>query len=329
MKKLFVLGFALSLALAAFLITGCTNQQSQQTESNAPADEPKTVTIKSYNAQKEIVDVEVPFKPQRVAILDLPSLDIIDALGQGETVVASADTKIPYLSKYMNDKVAKVGTIKEPNLEALMAAEPDIIFIGGRLAKQYDELAKIAPVVFLGVDTKKGVVESTKENAHTIATIFGVSDTVDPKFDEYTKRLEAIAAKTNGATMLTSLVTSGSMNILGADGRLSLISTSCGMKNIATEEVTATHGNESSFENVLKLNPEWIFVLDRDAAINKEGAQLAQDILNNDVMNKTAAAQNKKIVYLENPAVWYTAEGGVQALDIMISDVEKGIAQAQ
>ena len=28
------------------------------------------------------------------------------------------------------------------------------------------------------------------------------------------------------------------------------------------------------------------------------------------------------IVYLEHPAVWYTAEGGIRALDQMIGDLE-------
>ena len=28
------------------------------------------------------------------------------------------------------------------------------------------------------------------------------------------------------------------------------------------------------------------------------------------------------IVYLENPTVWYTAEGGITALDIMLGDLE-------
>ena len=33
-------------------------------------------------------------------------------------------------------------------MEAVMACEPDIIFIGGRLSKSYDALCEIAPVVF-------------------------------------------------------------------------------------------------------------------------------------------------------------------------------------
>lgn len=62
--------------------------------------------------------------------------------------------------------------------------------------------------------------------------------------------------------------------------------------------------------------------MDRDAAIGKEGAQLAKDIMENDLVKGTDAYKNGNMVYLANPAVWYTAEGGINALDIMLSDLE-------
>lgn len=63
-------------------------------------------------------------------------------------------------------------------------------------------------------------------------------------------------------------------------------------------------------------------MLDRDAAIGTDGAQLAQEIMENELTMQTAAYQNGNIVYLEHPAVWYTAEGGITALDYMLSDLE-------
>ena len=39
-----------------------------------------------------------------------------------------------------------------------MASEPDVILIGGRLAKSYDALSEIAPVVYLSTDTELGTV---------------------------------------------------------------------------------------------------------------------------------------------------------------------------
>ena len=34
------------------------------------------------------------------------------------------------------------------------------------------------------------------------------------------------------------------------------------------------------------------------------------------------------IVYLAHPAVWYTAEGGITALDLMLQDLESALLSA-
>ena len=37
--------------------------------------------------------------------------------------------------------------------------------------------------------------------------------------------------------------------------------------------------------------------------------------------------KNGHIVYLKHPAVWYTAEGGITALDLMLQDLETALLQ--
>ena len=65
--------------------------------------------------------------------------------------------------------------------------------------------------------------------------------------------------------------------------------------------------------------------MDRDSAIGTEGAQLAQEIMENELVMDTDAYKNGNMVYLEHPAVWYTAEGGITALDMIIQDLEKAL----
>ena len=121
------------------------------------------------------------------------------------------------------------------------------------------------------------------------------------------------------------MTTSGSFNLLGNDGRCSLIGVEAGFNNLTAAGSTSTHGNETSFETVVKQNPDYIFVMDRDKAIGKAGAASAKEIVENDLVKSTPAYKNNHIVYLENPNVWYTAEGGIQALDMMLKDLEKGL----
>lgn len=299
-------------------------ESPEVTLTDAPDETPTEVTIKSFNGNGEEVDLTVPYNPQRVAILDMASLDIIDALGMGERVVGTAGTSLPYLQTYITEDIVNLGTIKEADLEAVMECEPDVIFIGGRLSKSYDALSEIAPVIYLSTDAELGVVESVRKNAATIATIFGQEEKVDSLMAGFNERIAKLAEFAKDKNAIVGLVTSGSFNVLGNDGRCSIIGREIGFKNIGVDANidTSTHGNEASFEFIVEKAPQYIFVMDRDAAINAEGAKLAQEIVENELIKDTDAYKNGNIVYLANPAVWYTAEGGISALDIMLNDLE-------
>lgn len=316
MKKLMTMMLALLMTIT---MIGCSSTNTKEDKEN--------ITITALNGNKEKTEIKVPYNPQRLAILDMAALDILDNLGLGDRVVGSASTSLDYLKSYAtNENITNLGTIKEADLEAVMKTDPDIIFIGGRLSSSYDALSEIAPVVYLATDSKLGVVKSTAENAKTIASIFGLEAEVNQKLDGYNKRIETLAAFAKDKSAVVGMSTSGSFNLLGNDARCSIIGTEIGFKNIgADSNSTSTHGNETSFELIVKLNPEYIFVMDRDAAINAEGAQLAKEIVENELVKGTNAYKNNQIVYLAHPAVWYTAEGGITALDIMLEDLEKGL----
>ena len=225
------------------LLNDSGNQESQisETDSTSPeADQesqtPDTVTITSLNGNREMFELEVPYNPERIAILDMASMDILDNLGVGDRIVGSASTSLDYLQQYVtNDNVANLGTIKEADLEAVMACEPDIIFIGGRLSKSYDDLSEIAPVVYLATDTEKGVVESVGANARTIASIFGLEDQVDDKMAGFEDRIAALRSFAEGKNAIVGLVTSGGLNVLGNDGRCSVIGREIGFENIGVD----------------------------------------------------------------------------------------------
>lgn len=333
-----------------------TTEVSENTEvsEGTEAGTPEFLQITTLNANKEEVEITVPYNPQRIAILDLAVLDIIDNLGLGDRVVGTANTSIDYLSDYVgNSEIKNLGTIKEADMEAVMECEPDVIFIGGRLSASYDTLSEIAPVIYLSTDAEIGLVESVIKNATTIASLFGLESEIEEKTSDFAERITTLQAVADGKTALIGMTTSGSFNLLGNDGRCSIIGGEIGFNNLTasgtgdaqieknTEEqnsqekkgygksdnASSPHGNESSFETIVAENPDYIFVMDRDSAIGTEGAQLAQEIMENELVMSTDAYKNGNIVYLEHPAVWYTAEGGITALDIMLQDLESTLLE--
>ena len=310
-----------SVLCCAVLLAGCAGSGNEADESK------ETIVVQTLNGNKESVEISVPYDPERVAILDMAVLDMMDSWGLGDKVVGMPkSSKINYLMEYNNDEdIVNLGTLKEVDMEELMSSEPDIIFIGGRLSAQYDELSKIAPVVYIATDYEKGTVQSLKENTQNIAKIFGKEEVAKEQTTSIDKRIADLKTAADGKTAIIGLVTSSNFNTLGDGSRCSLIGNEIGFTNVAND-VDSSHGNESSFELLVEKNPEYIFVLDRDSAINTEGAKLAEEVMDNELVHMGDAYKNGNIIYL-TPTVWYLAEGGITAMDVMLQDLEKGILE--
>lgn len=296
--------------------------------SSIEEEKPETITVTCLDGNSETVEVTVPYDPQRVVVIDFASLDILDNLELGDRIVGSVHVTLDYLSSY-NENVANTGTIKEPDMEAIMECEPEIIFMAGRASDYYDALSEIAPVVRLTTDSELGLVESVRKNSKIIASIFGLEEEVDTKLAAYDERITALAEFAEGKTALVGMFSGGSLSLLGNDGRCSIIGTEIGFENIGVSEdaATSTHGNEASYELVVAADPDYIFIMNRDAAIGADGADLAKDVIENELVMQTNVYKNGNIIYLEKPGVWYTAEGGITALDVMLTDLETALLE--
>ena len=341
MKKILALVMALAMV---FCMAACGNSANNETTGNNESNvsnetttgndetKPETITIQALNANKEMADIEVPYDPQRIAILDMPALDIVDALGVGDRIVGSAKVTIEYLTDYnpddSNGAILNLGTVKTADLEKVAACEPDIIFIGGRLSSVYADLEAIAPVVYLAVDYEKGVVESTKYNAQTIASIFGKEADVDAMFTDFQPRIDALNAVLNGKDVLLGMYNSNALGLMDTQSQLNIIAKELGANNLGEtvgEVEKATHGEEASWETIITLNPEYMFILDRSTATGAadEGVMGAREVIENDLIKELDCYKDGKIVYfIEHANVWYTSTGGVQALDTMLADLE-------
>lgn len=326
-KIALMMTLVISLSLAACGTTPPTG--------NAPA---QTVTIQALNANGELGPVEVPYDPLRIAVLDMPALDILDGLGLGQRIVGSAKVTIEYLTGYNPDTsggaIENLGTVKTADLEKVAACEPDIIFIGGRLASVYEDLAAIAPVVYLAVDYEQGVVESTRSNAQTIASIFGMESAVDAMFDGFQPRIEALKAVLKGKDVLLGMYNSNALGLMGTASQLNMIVKELGANNLSDtvgESEKATHGEEASWETVITLDPEYMFILDRSTATEAadEGILGVREVIENGLIRELDVYKEGKIVYfIEHANVWYTSTGGVQAMDTMLSDLEGALLGA-
>jgi hypothetical protein len=107
--------------------------------------------------------------PERVVVFDIAALDTLDALGV-KSVGVPQKLFVSYLD-HVSAEAEPVGTIFEPDLEAVAALEPDLIVIGGRSGPRYDALAAIAPVIdmTIGDDT---LFEDARARIHAYGALF-------------------------------------------------------------------------------------------------------------------------------------------------------------
>ena len=352
MKKIIVLTMVL---LLLFSLTACgattetdasliseeantteASAQSQSTQETMTEEEkPASIKITALNGDCAETEVEVPYDPQRIAVLDMPSLDILDSLGLGERIVGSAAVSIEYLTDYnpddTNGRVMNLGTVKTADLEKVAACEPDVIFIGGRLSSVYNDLSAIAPVVYLSVDYEKGVVQSTADNAGIIASMFGMEDEIDASMEGFQERIDALKTVLEGKNVLLSMYNSNALGLMDTESQLNILAKELGANNLGEtvgEVEKATHGEEASWETVITLNPEYMFVLDRSTATGAADEEVlgAREVIENDLIKELNVYKEGKIVYfIEHANVWYTSTGGIQALDTMLSDLEAAL----
>lgn len=94
---------------------------------------------------------QVPLTPKHVVSLVEPVTDNLLALGVQPvgTVVTDAGTDIVNSLQPQLEGALVVGTLAEPNLEAILSSSPDLILAGGEeQADLYEQFARIAPTVF-------------------------------------------------------------------------------------------------------------------------------------------------------------------------------------
>ena len=266
-----------------------------------------TLTIKTATGDQSIVA-----NPNPIAVYDMTALQNLKVLGVAVQGMPSSEMTAERIAM-LNLKAdgtpdgTAVGTQFEPNLEALHALKPQAVFVGSRMAEKIDELAKVAPTYNLTIDTKD-VYASSKQQLADFGRIFNkeaeaqkAQAEIDSAIEEVKK---AVAGKGNG---LAILINGNKMSAYGKNSRYGYLHTTFGIPMADENIQEARHGQPISFEYLQKVDPDWLFVLDRTSAVGEEGVS-AQEVLNNPLMHNTKAYKNKQIVYVSPDS--YLAFGG-------------------
>lgn len=314
MKKLSLLALVIAMV---FALAGCGSEEKAETTAAAGKDEAKEMTIKH-----EYGEATVKKSPEKVVVFDFGVLDTLDELGVEVTGVPQAIVP-KYLEKYAGKEYTNVGSLKEPDFEAIHAMKPDVIFISARQAELYDQFEEIAPTVFVGMDYTK-YMESFEKNMKLIGEIFEKEDVVTEKLAEVNKSIDEINKEASSADekALLVLANEGKVSAYGAGSRYGFIHDVFGFKAADEKIEASTHGQSITFEYVLEKNPGILFVIDRTAAVGGDAG--AKETIENELVKKTDAFKKSKIIYLDGTN-WYLSGGGLQSMQSMIEEVRSAL----
>ncbi|OCG34848.1 iron ABC transporter substrate-binding protein [Gilliamella sp. Fer2-1] len=302
----------LVLLTALLVLVGCDNKKEPQTPAN-------TITVEHVQGKTDI-----PENPKKVVVFNIATLDIIDALNIPVSAVPQSDVHLPdFLSKYSDKAYTNVGTLFEPNYEVLSSIQPDVIIAGGRATDAYKKLNDIAPTLSLDIDPKD-FLGSLTQRTEQLGTIFNKQNEAKKLINDFNQKIEQLKPKTSAAgSALVIMVNGGKMSAYGPKSRFGFVFDLLGFQPATTFQEAGRHGNAVTSEFILSVNPQWLFVLDRDNAIGNKEAQSAQQVLNNDLIQKTAAWQNKQIIYLDSTSMYIA--GGIQTYSRLMDQISEAL----
>ncbi|KQB84027.1 siderophore ABC transporter substrate-binding protein [Corynebacterium oculi] len=313
---------AASLALAGCSSSGESEQETSQ------AGEVTTVSVEDNYGVKE---VSVP--ASKVAATDNRSFELLDKWGVD--LVAAPKQLIPFtVTDYReDDSIVDLGSHREPNLEALAAAQPDLVINGQRFSQYYEDIVSLNPqatVVELEPREDKPLADELKRHTLALGELFDKKSEAQETVEAFDAALaRAKKAYDGAATVMAVNVTGGEINYIApSTGRtFGPVFDMLGLKPaLEVENASQDHrGDDIGVEAIAEANPDWFFVLDRDGAVSartEPGFVKAQQIVqDNAVLSQLAAIKDKHVYYA--PQDTYTNESILTYTEIL-----NGIADA-
>lgn len=268
------------------------------------------------HAQGETVIKGVPAK---VLTQDWAAFDNLGALGVKVAGTPAANAPA-YLQAAIPADALKIGSLFEPDFEGIAAAGADLYIIGGRSAKAYGTAKDILPTIDLSVNSAD-TINGVKKNMVTLGEIFGLQNKATELNAALDAKLAEVKAAAEGKGKALVLITNaGKLGVYGPSSRVAWIYNEVGLPFALSSTKDGDHGgNAISFEFLREVNPDWVFVVDRDAGVG-ENTGAAKALLDNELFNQTNAAKAGQVVYLDAQAAYVTMNG-YQGIMLLLDQV--------
>ena len=237
----------------------------------------------------------------------------------GVELSAGAVSLMPDTIAYTEQEgLIDLGSHREPDLEAVVAAAPDLIVNGQRFSQYHDDFADLVPdATILELDPRDGEPFDTElaRQVTVLGEVFDKQAEAEALVADFEAAIERAQAAYDGQSTVMAVITSGGEIGYSAPGHGRTLGPVFDILGLApaleVPEASEDHqGDDISVEAIADSNPDWILVMDRDAAVAADDPSYspAAEVLEDSaaLTNVTAVAE-EHIVYM--PADTYTNEG--------------------
>jgi iron complex transport system substrate-binding protein len=262
-------------------------------------------------SMREVTDdlgrkIKIPSKVDRVVSLAPNLTENIFAVGAGDRLVG-VTTFCNYPAEA--EKIRKIGDTMAPNMEAIIALKPQIVFVS--TASQIESFTKTLERQNINVFVTNPVdLEGVYRNLYQLGEIFGTEDETRGKIDEMRRRVADVEARTATAPDVKVFVqiSKEPLFTVGRESFLTEIINRAGGVSVTADVATAYP--RFSKETALALQPEAIILSESED--NPEP---------NEVFKDSPAVKNKRVFKINADLLSRPGPRIVDALERMAKDL--------
>ncbi|MEO4042266.1 iron-siderophore ABC transporter substrate-binding protein [Hoeflea sp. CAU 1731] len=262
----------------------------------------------------------VPDNPHRIVVLD-PTFTLGMTIELGLPVIGAplfgmSDENLR--DKAVEQGVEDLGAVTQPNIERIIALQPDLIIGSGMLDPVYDMASRIAPTVLISA--------KWRDYYRIIGDVFGKSAEVTEMFDALDTRIAAIRDKAPDVTVSMVRITSWDFQVyLDAPDAYApfAVLSEAGIKRSDYEtSVDGSTLKRPDWEDLAQLNGDiLLYIVGGTNASATNGRH--EEVIENPLWKMLPAVEAGR-VYRVDPAIWMEFSG-VGSANAVLDDVERYI----
>lgn len=315
------------LAVGALGLTACGSDADTTQDAEGTGNSAETIEVTDLAG----TTMEVPTAPQSVIATDnrifrtLGEWDIELSAAPVDLMPAGLDVVEQYTN---NDDILNLGNHREPNMEFMIAAEPDLVVNGQRFAQHHDAIVEAVgadvPIVSTDIDVESGAIdEEFRAQMTLLGEVFGHEDDANQIIADFDEALERAQQAYDSEMTVSGLITSGGDINYAAPttGRaVGPLYDILDLNPALGDEGTTDHqGDDISVEAIASANPEFLIVMDRDAAVGDGTSAGARELIEeSQALQNVPAVANDNIYYM--PADFYVTED-IQNYTVVLNEL--------